>query len=140
MADITKKVDRNVPVFQRSQNFTNADAGEGDILKVADSLGYPASHLTIETQGGSVKVLFNVWQTVFRVWHRSDAGFMYGTQGFPNTTSGTSYMTNTTSGVGANPPGSVTVEANTTYTMDKELAVSDIQLVSTSGLFDIFVS
>lgn len=140
MANVTKKVDRNVPVLARSQSFTNADAAQGDVLKVADSLGYPASHVTIETQGGSLKVVFNVWQTTYKKWSRHDQGFMYGTEGFWNLTSGVSYMTNTLSGVGANPPGAVTVEANTTYSMDRELAVNDIQLVSVSGLFDIFVS
>ncbi len=140
MANVTKKVDRNVPVLQRSTNFTHEDAATGDVLKVADSLGYPASHLTIETQGGPLKILFNVWQQVFKRWSPSDAGFMYGTEGFPNLTSGVNYMTNTASGLGANPRGAVTVEANTTYTMDRDLAVSDIQIVMSSGQFDIFVS
>ncbi len=140
MADRTKRVDRNVPVLQRSQNFTNSDASQGDVLKVADSLGYPASHVTIETQGGPLKVVFNVHQTVFKRWSPHDQGFLYGTAGFENLTSGISYMTNTQSGVGVNPAGSVNIEANTTYTLDKDLAISDIQLVTVSGLFDIFVS
>lgn len=140
MADIVKKVDRNVPVLARSQRFTNADASTGDVLMVADSLGYPASHITIEVTTGPIRVKFNVWQTVFQKWRSTDQGFMYGTEGFVNTTSGHRYMTNTASGLGANPQGAVDIEAGQTFSLDRELAVSDIQIVMASGQWDCFVS
>ncbi len=140
MSDVIKAVNRAVPVLQRSQNFTNADAAQGDVLKVADSLGYPASHVTIEATGGALKVCFNVWQTVFNNYGDQSRGYLYGTDHLPNVTSGHSFMINTQSGVGANPAGAVTIEAGETYTIDRVLAVSDIQLVIVSGNFDVWVA
>ena len=135
MTDRVKKADRGIPVLQRSQNFTNADAVAGDVLMVADSLGYPASHVVIEASNGPLKVRFNVYQTIYparphdELW-RSD---------LPNISSGV--LLNTSSGVLTNTDRAfVNIEGGTTYTLSKVLAVSDIQLDTISGNFDIFVA
>lgn len=138
MTDITKKVDRSIPVLQRTQNFTNADSNTpGDVLMVHDSLGYPASHVTIECSNGPMQVRFNVYQTIYprRPYDqllRDD---------LPNISSG--ILLNTSSGTNSLTDSSkalVTVEAGTTYTLSKELAVADIMIVTVSGNYDIFVS
>jgi hypothetical protein len=135
MVDRVKKVDRGIPVLQRSQNFTNADANQGDVLMVHDSLGYPASHVIIEASNGPVKVRFNVYQTIYprRPYDqllRND---------LPNISSGV--LLNTSSGNLTNSSiGVVNVETGTTYTMNRLIAVSDIQLDTVSGNFDIFVA
>lgn len=136
MTDITKKVNRAIPVLQRAQNFTNADSNTaGDVLMVADSLGYPASHVVIEASNGPLKVRFNVYQTIYprRPYDellRDD---------LPNISSGV--LTNTFSGlVSNNSAGVVNVEGGTTFILDKALAVSDIMLITVSGNYDILVS
>ena len=135
MTDITKKANRGIPVLQRSQNFTNADASQGDILMVHDSLGYPASHVVIEASNGPIKVRFNVYQTLYP--NRPLDALLR--DDLPNISSGV--LLNTSSGVLTNTDRAfINVEAGTTYTLSKVLAVSDIQLDVVSGNFDIFVA
>lgn len=135
MTDIVKKANRGIPVLQRSQNFTNADAVEGDVLMVHDSLGYPASHVVIEASNGPLKVRFNVYQTLYP--NRPYDALLRND--LPNISSGV--LLNTSSGVLTNTDRAfVNIEAGTTYTMDRMLAVSDIQLDTISGNFDIFVA
>lgn len=135
MTDIYKKVDRGIPVLQRSQNFTNADAVQGDVLMVHDSLGYPASHVTIEASNGPVKIRFNVYQTIYP---RRPLDQLLRDD-LPNISSGV--LLNTSSGnLTNNTGGVINVEAGTTYTLNRALAVSNIQLDTISGNFDIFVA
>jgi hypothetical protein len=135
MTDRVKKANRGIPVLQRSQNFTNADASAGDVLMVADSLGYPASHVVIEAQNGAIKVRFNVYQTIYPQRPYD----MLLRDDLPNISSGV--LLNTASGVTTSTDRAyVNVEGGTTYTLDKMLAVSDIQLDVVSGNFDIFVA
>lgn len=135
MTDIVKKASRSLPPLQRSQNFTNADAVAGDVLMVEDSLGYPASHIVIEASNGPIKIRFNVYQTIYP--QRPYDALLR--DDLPNISSGV--LLNTSSGVLTNTDRAfVNVEGGTTYTLDKMLAVKDIQLDTISGNFDIFVA
>ncbi len=128
MADITKKVDRGVPSIERTQSFTQGDAAPGDIIKVEDSLGRPGKSLRIEAVTGSAQFRFNVVNTVYV--NRSESGLMYS-DGQPNPGSGLVYLDRS--------KGSIWVEAGTTWTSN-EFPIRDIEVVTRSGTFDIFVT
>lgn len=130
MSDITKWVSRGIPSAYRSQNFVNADAVQGDIILVKDSLGRPARNVIIECEKGPTRVRFNVYQKVYQ--YRPDVDGLMNTSHLYNVASGVSYIDTTMA--------FVDVEAGSIFTIDKTLAVSDIQLVTVSGDFDIFVS
>lgn len=60
MADITQLIDRGIPSAERYMKLTDSGVSSGDIIRVEDSLGRPAKHLTIETTAGcDLKVKIN---------------------------------------------------------------------------------
>ena len=129
MADITKKVGRDIAPPFRSQNFTRADAAEGDILLIEDSLGHPASHVTIEADL-DMRVRFNVYYTVFprrfgQGWDSmSDADHLY------ELSSGVQ--------VQRDDNGFIDIEAGATYEFERDMPIADIELITVSGNFDIW--
>lgn len=130
MADIIKKIDRGIPVTQRTQNFTQVDANEGDVLMISSSLGHCASNLTIEADA-TLEVRLNVYHKVYP--RRTGNDGTEGGFGDLNISSGHRYK----SEEGA----IITVEAGSVYSMENELSITDLELVTASGVnFNIYVS
>jgi hypothetical protein len=131
MADITKRVDRGIPPNQRSQNFTEADAGDGDIILVKESLGKTANTVLIETAAEMV-LRFNVKRTMYPPATLND-GLVdgYGSSRLL-LGSGLEYTDESN--------GTVTLLATETLELKDDLPVNDIQILTVSGVFDIFVS
>lgn len=131
MAKIHKHVNRGIPPNARSQSFRNADAVQGDILDINRSLGHPARLVRIEVTVAPIAVRFNVLNTVFaKHGHEGIAG-LPGLEGQDNMGSGLEYTDETVA--------TVHVEANTTFELDHDFPVRDIELTTISGNFDIFV-
>jgi hypothetical protein len=130
MSKIFRRVDRNIPVTLRSQEFSNLDAVEGDVLMVETSLGKLASHATIRTVNGSLRVRFNVYQTVFP--HRGNDSL--NAQYTLNTASGTEYK------LGEADTADYIVEADTSVDFFNRFPIRDIELVTVSGTFTVQVS
>ncbi|MBD3268453.1 hypothetical protein GF373_17435 [bacterium] len=130
MAKITKHVDRAIPSTQRTQYFTSADASQGDILMVASSLGHDASYLEIEA-AGNLTLRFNVIHTVYPN-RNLDPFFANGLGGWKNVTLGKEIIA---SGI-----AEVVLTSGETYTLDKTISISDIQLATATGDFNIFVA
>jgi hypothetical protein len=130
MSKITKKVNRGLPPNSRTQNFTQADAGADDVLMIEDSLGHCARNVTIETDA-ELQIRFNVYHTIFpkRSQYDSPADF-YG--GLEVLSSGQEYKDETM--------GIVSLEADSIYEINGDFPVRDIELLTVSGNFDIFVS
>ena len=128
MAKITKHVDRAIPVTERTQEFVGADAVEGDVLMIKESLGKNASSARLRTIGGSVKLRFNVYQTVFK--KRGLDGF--NREDTYNLTSGFEYKVTEPSA------GDLIIEADTTYELYRRFPIKDIELVTVSGDFNFF--
>lgn len=127
MADIKKPIDYNVSPNERYQVFTKADATTGDVLKVNDSLGFPASYVSIAAQGGAMAVRFNVYRRIYQL--RPDDGIhMNHVQ---NTSSGFTIKEAT---------ASYSIESNTTFELSNKMPISDIELIVVSGNYKIFVS
>lgn len=130
MSQITKLVNRAVPVQSRSQVFTDSDAVAGDILLVQDSLGKPAK--TVQIQAGAIlTVRFNVLHTVFPPRDTGLNGFPFGDLSV-NTAAGVQ-IEDTSQSV-------VSLGAGETFSLDNDLSVQDIKIVTTSGTFEIFVA
>ena len=127
MSDITKKVDRGVPPATRTQNFTQADASEGDILMVQDSLGRPAKKVFIETTA-TMQVRFNVYHKVYPL---RDGRDLMDTAHLPNLTGG-GLVKDSTGAI-------ISLEADESFEIDGSFPVNDIELVTVSGNFDILV-
>lgn len=130
MADITKKVDRGIFPTSRTQNFTEADAGAGDVLMVEQSLGHVARHVVIETDA-----LLELRLNVYRKAYPRRAPFGDGLTDIdhlPNVAAGVD-ITDDTGAL-------ISIEGGTTYELDNDVPVRDIQLLAVSGNFDIFVS
>jgi hypothetical protein len=130
VTDITKKVNRGVPVNQRSVRFTETDAVTGDVLLVKDSLSKSASHVTIESEADGLRVRLNVYHTVFplrQVGDGLDADNM-GFQG-PNLALGQVYQDDTNA--------MFVIDQNETLTFDDDLPIDDIELITISGDFTI---
>lgn len=132
MAEIIKRVSNALPSPYRSQNFTQEDAVAGDILDIKTSLGRPAKNCTIEIDdtGDGMSVRLNVKRTTYPRIPRRE-GLMY-VDHLPYLVSGEDYTDETVA--------LVNIEAGSTYTWETGPAVSDIQIVTASGHFDIFVS
>jgi hypothetical protein len=131
MANVTKKVDQNIYVTQRTQNFTQANASAGDIIKVYDSLGKPGRIVTIEAVG-AMTVRFNVLRTIYPVRSPDALTLPNVTPEYPNLTAGVEIEDST----GA----LITIGAGETFTLDNDIPVYDIKIVSAAGNFDIFVA
>tara|TARA_Y100000310_G_C20637956_1_gene792272 strand:- start:654 stop:1052 length:399 start_codon:yes stop_codon:yes gene_type:complete len=131
MADKVKKVDRGVPSAERTQSFTQADAGAGDILKIENSLGKPAKHIVIENTAGagSMTVRFNVIRTIYPNRTKEDYDCLYP-EIYKNLALGQT-VEDTTGAL-------VTIGAGETFELDNDLPVKDIKLVAATS-FDIFV-
>jgi len=127
MSKIYKKVDHNISTSLRSQHFSNADAVEGDVLMVQSSLGKLATVATLTTSGGSLKVRFNVYQTVYP--HR------------PNDSLHAEYALNLASGqeykLGENSVASFIVEADATREFNHRFPIRDMELVTVSGSWTV---
>lgn len=128
MSDITKPVDRRIPVAERTQSFTEADATTGDILMIEDSLGRPANVLTIESAGG-MAFRVNVYQMVAPPREGNDLMF---TAGMPNLALAQRVKTDT--------QALIELEPDETFVLDDELVIRDMELVTVSGTFEIITS
>jgi hypothetical protein len=131
MADIIKKVDRGVSPAQRTQNFTEGDLidGDGDILKIQESLGRVAKHVVIEA-GAAMTVRFNVIRTIYPNRTKEDYDCLYP-EIYKNLALGQT-VEDTTGAL-------VSIGANETFELDNDLPVKDIKIESALGAFDIFV-
>ena len=128
MAKVEKKVDRAVPVNKRTQVFTQADAGSGDILMINSSLGKSATHLRVEAIA-DMTVKFNVIRKVYP--KRSYEPLFNGSPEI-NVALGKEII--------GNSMGEVILSAGETYEVDNEFVIDDISIESASGNFIIFVS
>jgi hypothetical protein len=131
MADITKKVDRSVAPTMRSQTFTNSDADEGDVILVEDSLGHKASHVSIEATDTMV-VRFNVYRKIFA--KRTNVDGLWDGNSLNLTRGG-----RIKSDLDAT-EATVEIASGSSFELDEDLPVADIELVTVSGVFEIFVS
>ncbi len=129
MADIIKKVDRGVSPAQRTQNFTQADANVGDILKVQESLGRVAKHVVIEA-GAAMTVRFNVIRTIYPNRTKEEYDCLYPEM-YKNLALGQT-VEDTTGAL-------VSISAGESFELDNDLPVKDIKIESAAGVFDIFV-
>jgi hypothetical protein len=123
MSKIYKKVDRNIPVTERTQEFTGADCAEGDVLMVKESLGKHASSARLRTIGGSAKIRFNVYQTVFS----SRPADSLHAQHLPNVQTAQEYKISEPS------IGDLIIEANTVYEIDRRFPIKDVEIITMSG-------
>lgn len=129
MAQISKRVDRAVAPTKRSQIFTSADASEGDIILIKDSLGHSAAHLLIEAYGGAMKVRFNVIRNVFPT--RLMDGF-FANGDWQNVALGQEII-----GAGT---ADYVISSGSTLDLDRELTIDDVHLVTVSGTFSMIAS
>ena len=129
MTKIKKKVNPLIPAKKRSQVFTNVDAVQGDILLVKDSLRKTASSVQIEADA-LMQVRFNVLHTVYPP-RDQNRNWMSGMDSGVFVASGIEITDLTMS--------PVTIAANETFLLE-DTSVDDIQLVTVSGVFEIFVS
>ena len=129
MADIVKKADRGVPSEQRTQNFTQADANAGDILKIQESLGRVAKHVVIEA-GAAMTVRFNVIRTIYPDKTKQEYDCYY--EGVYKNLALGQTIEDTTGAL-------VSIGANETFELDNDLPVKDIKIETAAGSFDIFV-
>jgi len=129
MANITKKVDRGLPPGERSQSFDQVGISNGDILKVQDSLGKAATHVVIEAVA-AMTVRFNVQRTIFPEKTHAEYDCLYPGQ-YQNLAAGVDVVDDT----GA----LVSLAAGESFTLDNDLSIKDIQIVTKAGNFTIFV-
>lgn len=130
MTDVKKLVDRGVPSNQRSQVFTDTDAGTGDVILVKDSLGRHAQQMTINaTDPMSVRV--NVYRYIFPQ-RKTGEGFTQWWPGLDNIAQGTKVKDDTNA--------LINIAANETFELTNEMPITDIELVTVSGVFEILVT
>lgn len=130
MTDVVKKVHRLVPPNERSQTFTQADAGAGDVVMVQESLGHPANKLLIEADA-VMSVRLNVYQTVFPLHDEFEDIHVWG-PGNRNLALGIRVKDNEGVDIG--------IDAGGTLEFDRDLPVRDIELLTVSGDFTITVT
>jgi hypothetical protein len=128
MSDVTKPVDRGIPIQGRTQSFTQADAGAGDVLMIEDSLGRSAKVLTIESAGG-MQIRVNVYHMVAPPRMGND--LMY-TEGMNNLALAQRVKNDS--------QALINIEADETFVLDDGLIIKDMELVTVSGVFEILVS
>lgn len=131
MSDVTKTVDRGISANERTQNFTQVDAGAGDILLIKASLGRPARTLQVESVGG-MTFRMNTRRTIFPLRTLAD-GLADNYDNVPQQLALPQVINDTTGAL-------VTLAAGETFNLDAELPVSDISIITVSGNFDIFVA
>jgi hypothetical protein len=129
MADITKKVDRGVPANERTVIFTQADGGAGDVFLVKASVYKPATRVIIEA-AAAMTFRFNVYQERAPLRQVSD-GLGADEQGWggPNI----SRLVTIKDDTGA----LFSLGAGETLELDDDMPVSDIEIVTASGIFEI---
>ena len=132
MSTITKRVSNRIPSSYRYQTFTEVDAVAGDILDIKTSLGRPAKNYTLEVDntGDGMSVRLNVQQTAYPRIPRRE-GLMY-VDHLPYLISGEDYTDETSD--------PINIEAGTTYTWETGPGLNDIQIVTASGHWELFVS
>lgn len=128
MADITKPVDRGIPIQGRTQSFTQDDAGAGDVLMIEDSLGRSARVLTIDSAGG-MAIRVNVYHMVAPPRVGND--LMY-TEGMPNLAFAERVKNDS--------QALINIGADETLVIDEGLTIRDMEIVTCSGLFEILVT
>lgn len=128
MSDITKKIGRHIPSNQRQQIFTNADAVEGDILLIKDSLGRPARKINI-TATDVVRVRFNVRHFVLANRDAQDGLYEGDAPNLVNS----KWTISTENAL-------IVLDAGDTYELENDFPVNDIQLQTVSGVFEIIAS
>src|SRR3989304_7424686 len=128
MAKVIKRVDRGVAETQRSQVFTQADAGAGAIILVQYSLYKPAQVIHVESDGG-MTVKFNVLRMVYPAWPEAGGAIQNPRMDLANGQE-----------VEDESMAVVTIGAGETFSLDHDLAVSDIKIVTVTGDFEIFVA
>jgi len=132
VADIIKRVNFSKPSMQRTVNFSNADANQGDVLLVEDSLGFAASNATIRCTVAAMRIRFNIYITDYpRRITLPPGDFMY-TDHLDNLASGVRYTDETV--------GFVDINAGEIYELEGDFPIENIELVTLSGNFDCFLS
>jgi hypothetical protein len=133
MADVIKSVDRGIPATERSQTFSESDAGAGDLILVQDSLGKPAKTMTIDA-AAAMTVRFNVRRVIFP---RPDLN-----DGFSNSPNGDIRRFNLSKPqvVEDTTMALVSIGAGESFALDNDMPVRDIKIESAAGAFDIFVA
>ncbi len=130
MANIVKKVDRNIPPQMRTQTFTEADATNSDIILVRDSLGKPASHVQIEA-AADLTIRLNVRHIVYPR-RGLNSGLADMQLVGPNTAQGREYIDRSQS--------TLFVAAGDTLTFDQDVAIEDIEIVTAVGAYTIITA
>ena len=130
MTDIVKKINPGIPANERSQRFDHNDAGSGDVLMFKDSLGKPATRIIVEATN-EMFIRMNVYQTVYPLRTLLEDDFNQFNLGVLNLTSGVRYLDETNALIG--------LDAGETFELDNDMPVEDMQLVTTSGLFEVIV-
>jgi hypothetical protein len=130
MSDITKLVDRGVPSNQRSQVFTEADGGAGDVLMVKNSLGRHAQQVTIEATN-AMSVRFNVYRTIFPQRQHGD-GITQWWPGLDNLALGETVQDDSNA--------LIELDAGDTFELNNEMPICDIELLTVSGAFTVIVT
>ena len=125
MSDITKRVNRGIPCTQRTQSFTELDAGAGDVLMIEASLGHPAHILTVESAGG-MSLRLNVHQTVYP---NRQGGDLMWTEHMPNLALGQNYKDNSMA--------LIDLVSGETMVFDDGTPVKDLEIVTVAGSFEI---
>ena len=128
MADIVNRVNRGNPPMARSVLFTQADAGAGDVLMVRDSLGRAGVKLSIVATA-ALSIRTNVY---FKVYPRRPNDTIVDGSALPNMALGLRAMD--TSGP------IIALDAGETFELDNDIVISDIELVSVAGAFEIFIT
>jgi len=129
MSDITKLVDRGIPVNERTVSFTQDDASEGDVLLVQDSLGKHANKVTIEA-GADMAVRFNVYRKVYPQ-RGQDGGLDADVMGL------SSFNVSRGVQVKSDQNAVFNLAPSDVLEFDNDLPVKDIELVTVSGVFEI---
>lgn len=129
MSDVTKKVDRGIPVNQRTQVFSDTDAGTGDVILVKESLGKSAKHISI-TATDDLSVRFNVYRTVVPL--RTTANDLSSwAPGLSNVAIASQIQSDSNA--------LIALTAGDSLELDDDLSVDDIEIVGASGVFEILL-
>lgn len=129
MADVIKRIDRNIPGVMRMQKFTESDASVGDVILIKESLGKIATNVTV-TATAAMTVRFNVYHTV--VPHRTtvdQTDMSSWAPGLDNPAKASQYQTDELP--------AIALEAGEVFILDKDVAVQDVEIVAAAGAFEI---
>ena len=129
MTDITKKVDLGTPPNERYQVFTQADATAGDVIMVRDSLRKPARKVTIEA-AAAMTIRFNVYQYVAPLRQPGDGTAMDGMGMQQSNISKITRYKDDSKDV-------ITLASNDILELDGDMPISDIEIVTAAGDFEI---